>query len=135
MHTYVLYICPPPIPASPQPPPNKFTFRFTFLSFNFQAIFIFTCLWGQISLNKHQKDFYGFYLELKTGLHFSIHNNKCQCNSFFCTKREKFWDFAVQKNFCFLSKYATLKPPFPPCTQSYAFGLTSPLPPLYIHTM
>ena len=79
------------------------------------------------SLNQHQKDFYGFYLWLKTDLLFSKHNNKWQCNSFFCTKKEKFWDFVVQKKF-FLRTYATLKPRLSPCTQSHAFGLTPPLP-------
>ena len=42
----------------------------------------------------------------------------------FVQKKEKFWDIVVQKIF---SCVLTLRPP-PPCTQSYAFGLTPPLP-------
>ena len=42
---------------------------------------------------------YGFYLSLKPGLHFFLHNNKWQCNSFFCIKKEIYWDFVVQENF------------------------------------
>ena len=56
------------------------------------------CAFPLNSLNLYQKDFYGFYLLFKAGLHFSIHNNKLQCSSFFCTTN-KFWDFVVQKIF------------------------------------
>ena len=73
-----------------------------------------------------------FYLYLKAGLQFSIHNNKWQCNSFFCTKKETFWDFEMQKKFfCVRTQPWTLAaaphPPDPPCTQLYAFGLIPPL--------
>ena len=37
-----------------------------------------------------------------------LYNNKWQCNTFFCTKKETFLDFVVQK--IFLRTYATLKP-------------------------
>ena len=56
------------------------------------------CAFPLNSLNLYQKDFYGFYLLFKAGLHFPIHNNKLQCSSFFCTTN-KFWDFVVQKIF------------------------------------
>ena len=63
---------------------------------------------------------------------FQIHNNKWQCNSFFCTKKETFWDFEMQKKFfCVRTQPWTLAaaphPPDPPCTQLYAFGLIPPL--------
>ena len=83
------------------------------------------CAFPLNSLNLYQKDFYGFYLLFKAGLHFSIHNNKLQCSSFFCTTN-KFWDFVVQKNFFWVRTQPWTPPP--PGTQSYAFGLTPPLP-------
>ena len=43
----------------------------------------------------------------------------------FVQKKEKFWDILVQKFFFFA--YLLWDPP-PPCTQSYAFGLTPLLP-------
>ena len=57
-----------------------------------------------------------FYLYLKAGLQFSIHNNKWQCNSFFCTKKETFWDFEMQKKiFCVRTQPWTLAAaPHPP---------------------
>ena len=47
--------------------------------------FLNDCAFPLNSLKLYQKDFYGFYLLFKAGLYFSIHNNKLQCNSFFCT--------------------------------------------------
>ena len=58
-------------------------------------------------------DLYDFYPWLKVSLHFSRHNDKWQCNSFFCTKKkQKFWDFVVQKDlFCVCTQPWN---PFPP---------------------
>ena len=53
-----------------------------------------------------------FYLYLKAGLQFSIHNNKWQCNSFFCTEKETFWDFEMQKKIFFV--YVRNLEPSPP---------------------
>ena len=48
----------------------------------------------------------------QSSLHFSIHNNKWQCNSFFCTKKGKFWDFVVQNFFvCACPTLNSLPPP------------------------
>ena len=63
---------------------------------------------------------------------FSIYNNKQQCNSFFCTKRNVF-RFCDPKKFFFVY-VRNLEPLILLCIQSYTFGLT-PSPPLCIRSM
>ena len=82
-------------------------------------------------MNVFELSFILFYLYLKAGLQFSIHNNKWQCNSFFCTEKETFWDFEMQKKNFFVYvrnlEPSPPPPPHPPCTQLCAFGLIPPL--------
>ena len=70
------YIFTPPPRPPPHPPPNKFLFKFKFSSLTISRL--------EIYIKKI------IYSQLKAGLHFSIHNNKWQCNNYFCTTKEKF---------------------------------------------
>ena len=54
-----------------------------------------------------------------------LYNNKWQCNSFFCIKKKYIEILWFKK--IFLRTCTTLNP-LPHCTQSYALGLSSPLP-------
>ena len=91
-----------------------------------------------LSLKETKRIFLGRWeSNFKAGLHFHIHNNKWQCNSFFCTKKKKkkkklkkeeFFFKKVKKNQLAYVRNLELPPPHP-CTQSYALGLTPPLPP------
>ena len=83
LHTYFVYI-------HPLPRLVNFYSDSSFCHSQFLGFFHF---YFSLRLNFAKpisKNIYGFYLKLKAGLHFFIHKDKWQCNSFFCTKKEKF---------------------------------------------
>ena len=74
------------------------------------------------------------HLRLKAGLHFSIHNNKWQRNSFFGTRKRKVLKFCGPKK-SFLRTYATLNLPPGPLYAIVRIWLEPFLPPLCVRTV
>ena len=127
MHAYFLFIL----------PPNKFLLRFKFSSLTVSKLLLFLLV-SEVKFHETNiKKIYmvSIYSLRPVNAFLYICNNKWQCNSFFFTKKRKFWDFVVQKKF-FWSMCTTLNPPSPlVCNCAHLALCTSPPLPLCVYVL
>ena len=110
------------------PPPNKFLFRFRFLSLTISRLFSFLLV-SEVKFywtNIKKISMVSIYsLRLVYTCLYTITNDNV-ITSF--AQKNKSFEILQSKKIFFVCTYRTLKPPLYPCTQSYAFGLTPPSP-------